>query len=181
MNRPLFAALLFILGLPLQVKHPQSCDHAAPPQGMRWSCANENPCDCHLEPIASEDPADRDPADTTSKPNSLVGRGTCLTCRIAFFAIPAYPEAARQGGKQGVVSASLVLTADGNVGEVRIQSGDPQLTGAVQSTFQQWRFAPGKRSETIPVSVRFVLSDGPSGSVSGTSLLNAVVTAPPVH
>ncbi len=181
MNRPLFAALLFILGLPLQVKHPQACEHAAPPQGMRWACVKENPCDCHLEPIAADGSAERDPADTTEMPTALVARGSCVTCRIAFFAIPAYPEAARRSQKQGIVSAALILAADGRVEEVRIQSGDPELTGAVQSAFQQWRFTPGKRSETIPVSVRFVLSDSPGGSVSGTSLLNPVVTGPPLH
>ncbi|MGC2196308.1 MAG: energy transducer TonB [Terriglobales bacterium] len=181
MNRALFAVLLFMLGMPPQVKHPQACDHAAPPQGMRWVCASENPCDCHLEPIASEANADRDPADTTSKPYSHATPGPGVACRIAFFVIPGYPEAAREGQKQGIVSASLILTADGKVEQVRIQSGDPQLAAAVRSAFQQWRFMPGKPSETIPVSVKFVLSDSPSGSVTGTSLLNPVVTAPPTR
>jgi hypothetical protein len=76
---------------------------------------------------------------------------------------------------------TLVLTADGSVEEVRIQSGDPQLASAVQSALQQWRFTPGKRSESIPMSVKFVLSDNPTGLVSGTSLLNAVVTARPAR
>jgi TonB family protein len=100
-------------------------------------------------------------------------------CRVAFFAIPGYPEEARRTQTQGTVSASLVLTAGGGVEEVRIESGDPQLASAVQSAFQQWRFTPGNRSETIPVSVKFVLEDNPTGSVTGTSLLNTVVTAKP--
>ena len=177
MNLALIAALLFILGMPLQLKHLKACDHAAPPEGMRWVCAAENPCDCRLETIASEDR----PNGTVSKPDSPTAAVSCLACRIAFFVIPAYPEAARQADKQGIVSASLVLTGEGSVEKVRIQSGDPQLASAVQSALQQWRFTPGKRSESIPVSVRFVLSDNPTGLVTGTSLLNAVVTTRPVR
>jgi TonB family protein len=177
MNLAAVAVLVFFLGMPLQVKHPQVCDHAAPPEGMQWVCANQNPCDCHLEAIASEG----EPGDGASKPNSLTKSASCLACRIAFFVIPAYPEAARQGGKQGVVSATLVLAADGSVEDVRIQSGDTQLAKAVQSAMQQWRFTPGNRPTSIPVSVKFVLSDQPNGSVTGTSLLNSVVTAKPFH
>lgn len=176
MNLAWIAVLVLILGLPMQIKHPSACDHAAPPAGMRWVCANENPCDCHLGPIGSEDP-EYNP----SRPSSLSAPASCLACRIAFFVIPAYPEAAHQTQKQGIVSATLVLTADGSVEEVRIQSGDPQLASAVQSALQQWRFTPGRRSESIPMSVKFVLSDNPTGLVSGTSLLNAVVTARPTR
>ncbi len=176
MNLPLIAGLLFIFGMPLQVKNPNACEHAAPPVGMRWVCASQNPCDCHLAPMASEEP----PEGTVSKPDSP-SAASCLACRIAFFVIPAYPEAARRDKKNGLVSASLVLRADGSVEAVRIQSGDPQLAHAVQSALQQWRFTPGQRPESIPVSIKFELSDSPTRLVAGTSLLNTVVTAPPVR
>ena len=177
MNLALIAGLLFVLGMPLQLRNPKLCDHAAPPEGMRWVCASENPCDCHLGPIASED----QPEEPVSRTHSLTTKVPCLACRIAFFVIPAYPEAARQGQKQGIVSALLVLRADGSVEEVRIQSGDPQLASAVRSAFQRWRFTPGDRSESIPVSVKFALSDSPSGVVAGRSLLDTVVTATSVR
>jgi TonB family protein len=176
MNLALMAGLLFIFGMPLQVKNPSACEHAAPPVGMRWVCANQNPCDCHLAPMASEEP----PEGTVSKP-SAPSAVSGLACRIAFFVIPAYPQAARQGRKECIVSASLVLGADGRVEAVRIQSGDPQLAHAVQSALQQWRFTPGPRPESIPVSIKFELSDSPTRLVAGTSLLNTVVTAPPLR
>jgi TonB family protein len=174
MNLGVIAGLVFVVGTPMQIKHPKACEHAAPPEGMRWVCADENPCDCHLSLMASEDQPEE-------SPKSLATPSPCLACRIAFFVIPTYPEGARQAQKQGIVSASLVLTAEGTVEEVRIQSGDPLLAGAVQSAFRQWRFTPGKRSESIPVSVRFSLSDSPTGLVTGASLLNTVVTATPVR
>lgn len=175
MNRLMTAGLVFILGIPLQMKQQNACEHAAPPKGMHWVCANNDPCDCHLAAMASQDEQD----DDSSKTYAQTRAASCLACRVVFFVIPGYPEEARRTQKQGVVSASLILSAEGGVEEVRIQSGDPQLASAVQSAFQQWRFTPGNRSETIPVSVKFVLEDNPTGSVTGTSLLNAVVTAKP--
>ena len=171
MNPALIASLLFLFSMPLQVKNPSACDHAAPPAGMQWVCPHPNACDCHLQAIAPED----------QNANSLPGAVSCLACRIAFFVIPPYPEAARREQKQGLVSASLVVRSDGSVQEVRIQSGDPQLAHAVQSAFEQWRLTPGNRVESIPVSVNFELSENPSRVVAGTSLLNTVVTAPPLH
>jgi TonB family protein len=173
MNRAFVAGLLLLAGMPLQMKSPKACDHAAPPQGMRWVCASGNPCDCHLEASTSEGQFE----DGTSKLNRPEGASPHLDCRITFFAIPVYPEPARQAQKQGVVSASLVLNADGTVQEVRIHSGDAQLASAVQSALRQWRFTPAGRSENIPVSVKFVLSD--NSTVSGMSLLNTVVSARP--
>jgi len=176
-NLAWIAGLLLAAGMPLQVKLPQACDHAAPPEGMQWVCTSTNPCDCHLEPNAGQD----QPDDGTSKPSPDHSVDSCLACRIAFFVIPAYPEDARQGQKQGIVSATLVLTPDGTVEDVRIQSGDPQLATAVQLAFRQWIFTPGKRSESIPISVKFVLADNPRGLVTGRSLLNTIVTASPAR
>jgi TonB family protein len=177
MNRLMMAGLVFILGIPLQVKQQKACEHAAPPTGMHWVCADNDPCECHLAAAASQDGQD----DDSSKTLAQTSAASCLACRVAFFVIPGYPEEARRTQKQGMVSASLILSAEGGVEEVRIQSGDPQLASAVQSAYQQWRFTAGHRSETIPVSVKFVLEDNPTGSVTGTSLLNAVVAANPSH
>jgi len=47
----LVGVLLFFFGTPAQRKPgPNACDHAAPPAGMRWVCAAEDACDCHLVP-----------------------------------------------------------------------------------------------------------------------------------
>jgi TonB family protein len=177
MHQAWVVGLVFVLGMPLQVKYPQACDHAAPPEGMHWACANENPCDCHLEANSSEGPD----KDSVARPGPKNTAAEFLACRVTYFALPAYPEEARQRQKQGIVSATLVLTADGTVQNVRVESGDPQLTDAVKSAFQQWRFVPGKRAESVPVSVKFVLSNDAGEVITGTSLLNPVVTATPAH
>ena len=169
------AGLVLMAGMPLQVKHPSACDHAAPPVGMRWVCASGNTCDCRLLPSGAQDEEEVGGAKTLSPaaaPQSLV-------CRIASFVVPGYPEEARRARKEGVITATLLLAADGTVKAVHVQSGDQQLAGAAESAWRQWRFTAGNREESIPVSVKFVLAENASGSVSGNSLLNAVVTASP--
>lgn len=172
MNWMRISSLILVLSALPQVKHPQACDHAAPPPGMQWVCTPENGCNCHLEAVASQDQLEEGAISASSKNSSA-----CLACRVRFFIIPTYPAAAREAQKQGTVTASLILTPGGQVERIRIQSGDAQLAEAAQAAFQQWRFAGGGREETIPVSVQFVLSDGAEGSVTGKSLLNTVVTA----
>jgi TonB family protein len=173
MNLAWLTVLVLAFGMPPQMKNQNACDHAAPPAGMRWVCAAGNSCDCHLAPDRAESRSDDD--EFNASPESSLS--TSVAGRIEFFAIPAYPEAARRGQKQGVVSATLVLTPEGKVDDVKIQSGDAALASAARTAWQQWRFTPGNRVESIPVSVKFVLAEDTTASVSGASLLNAVVTA----
>jgi len=177
MNMAWLTVLVLALGMPPQMKNQNACDHAAPPAGMQWVCVAGNSCDCHLAP-AKTDSGDNDDEFNSSPASS---RSASVAARIEFFAIPAYPEAARRGQKQGVVSATLVLTPEGRVDDVKIQSGDAALASAARAAWQQWRFTPGNRMESIPVSVKFVLSKDAAGTVTGVSLLNTVVTANPAQ
>ena len=171
-------ALVLLLGMPLgmqlQGKHPGACDHAAPPLGMRWVCADNNACDCRL--VANGPGGEENSGKSVTKPGSSTTQ-PCLACRVRYFAIPGYPDAARVAKKQGVVSATLVLTPEGEVKNVRIESGDAQLATAVTPALSTWRFTGANREESIPVSVKFVLSEHADVAVSGASVLNAIVTA----
>ena len=164
--------LLMLLGAPRQ---RNACDHAAPPPDMRWACAADHPCECQLVPAGKHD-LDEDGISESSGPAAQ-----SIACRISYFVVPEYPAAARKAQKQGSVSAMLVLGAEGTVQEARIQSGDPELAQAARAAFQQWRFNPGGHPESVPVGVKFVLSDSPAGSVTGTSLLDMTITARPTR
>ena len=175
----LWICLVLMLGMPLQGQLPQeqhasACDHAAPPAGMRWACPDKNPCDCRL--VSDESRGEEESGEGTSKPDSSATR-PCIACRVRFFAIPSYPETARAANKQGMVTATLVLTPEGEVRTVRIQSGDAQLASAVSAALGQWKFVGGGGEESIPVSVKFVLSANGGAGVSGASILNTVVRA----
>jgi len=164
--------LLMLLGAPRQ---RNACDHAAPPPDMRWACAADEPCECQLVPAGKHD-LDEDGISESSGPAAQ-----SIACRISYFVVPDYPAAARKAQKQGSVSAMLVLGAEGTVQEARIQSGDPELAQAARAAFQQWRFNHGGHPENVPVGVKFVLSDSPAGSVTGTSLLDMTITAHPTR
>ena len=174
MNLFWISVLFFFFGLPAQVGTQKVCDHAAPPPGMRWQCSETNSCDCHLVPRTGGKGFEEG---QSAKPEAMA----CVACRIGYFVLPEYPEAARKEQKQGTVSGMVVLSASGEVEQVRIQSGDPVLASAVQLAFKQWRFAAGNREESIPVSVRFELTDRPVGVATGGSLLNSVIVARPMR
>lgn len=180
MKLALSAALLWMFcGVPPQTRpNPGGCDHAAPPAGMRWSCAADNPCDCHLVPAG---PGAEGGLDSGGISESGDHAKQCLACNVEYFVVPDYPAAAIKAGRQGNVSASLVLTAEGAVQQVQIASGDPELAKAASAALRQWRFTPGMRVRLIPVGVKFVLADHASGSVTGTSLLNLIVSAKPMR
>jgi TonB family protein len=177
MNLAWLTVLVLAFGMPLQMKNQNACDHAAPPAGMRWVCAAGNSCDCHLAPSKTD--SRNDDEEFNASPES--SRSASVAARIEFFVIPAYPDAPRRGQKQGMVSATLVLAPDGRVDDVKIQLGDAALASAARTAWQQWRFTPGNRTESIPVSMKFVLSKDAAGSVTGVSLLNTVVTASPAR
>ena len=171
MNFSWMSVFLFSLGFLLQVNHERLCDHAAPPPGMQWQCSDTNKCDCHLVSRTGGGGLDEEGRNAAAEPAQYAG------CRLMYFVLPEYPEAARKAQKQGVVSAVLILNAAGEVKEVRVQSGDPALASVVQAAVKQWRFTAGRREESIPMSVEFVLSDRPIGLVTGASLLNPVIVA----
>src|SRR5215469_13388551 len=127
------SVFVFFLGFPFQVSNQNSCDHAAPPPGMRWVCSDKNSCDCQLVPHSGGRGFDEDGR------KAEVGPIQCEACRLLYFVFPEYPEAARKAHKEGMVTATLVLSGEGRVEDVRVQSGDPALASAVQMTLKQWR------------------------------------------
>jgi TonB family protein len=81
--------------------------------------------------------------------------------RIVYKANPAYPEAARLAGKQGMVVLDAVIGADGTVRRVRAISGEELLAQSAADAVQSWKFEPyqadGKPAEvetTIAVEFR---------------------------
>ena len=62
-----------------------------------------------------------------------------LTSRIE----PQYPEAARKARMEGVVILEAIITADGNVEDVRVlKSVNPLLDASAVRAVQQWKYKP---------------------------------------
>jgi TonB family protein len=174
MFKPLPLTLLVLATAGFQIQK-RTCDHPAPPDGMHYVCAPQNPCDCRLEKDASEDEA---------SPAAPAANEPCSADKVKYFIAPAYPETARKAGKQGTVTALLTVENLG-IAQVKIESGDPAFTGAVQTALHKWRFAPSAAGQTLTATFTFALAGNPaehiSTTVSGASPLNLVISAPPVR
>jgi protein TonB len=55
---------------------------------------------------------------------------------------PTYPVLARQMHKEGTVELRATISADGEVKDVQIISGDPMLAKTARDAVSQWRFRP---------------------------------------
>ena len=152
----------------------RACDHPAPPEGMHYACAPQNSCDCRLEKDAAEE----------ASPAAPAANEPCSADNVKYFVAPPYPETARKAGKQGTVTALLTVENRG-IAQVKIESGDPPFTGAVQTALHKWRFAPSAAGQTLTATFTFALAGNPtehiSTTVSGASPLNLVISTAPVR
>jgi protein TonB len=77
---------------------------------------------------------------------------------------PQYPEAARKARMEGVVILEAIITADGNVEDVRVlKSVNPLLDASAVRAVQQWKYKPATfNGRAVPVyltvTVRFTLN-----------------------
>lgn len=84
---------------------------------------------------------------------------------------PAYPQAMRYQGRDGLVLLSYVVTRDGRVANpVAILSSHPDFSQATIAAVRQWRFKPGKvngRAVNVRVNQAFPFSLIEEGTSSG--------------
>ena len=62
--------------------------------------------------------------------------------RIVTKVEPAYPEAARRAGTEGLVVLDAVIRPDGSVKRLRPVSGPDLLVQAATEAVQSWKFEP---------------------------------------
>ncbi len=85
-----------------------------------------------------------------------------MSRHITFKTDPAYPEAARQAGMQGVVVLDAVIGADGTVNRLTPVDGPALLVQSATAAVESWRFEPylsdGKpRDVETTIAVEFKL------------------------
>lgn len=76
--------------------------------------------------------------------------------------VPVYPQDAKDAHIQGTVRMEVKIDADGNVSDIKVQSGHKMLVDAAVTAVKQWRYEKtylnGKPVEVITtVDVNFVL------------------------
>lgn len=68
-------------------------------------------------------------------------------------ASPAYPEAARKAGVQGMVVARVTIAKDGKVTNVEILKGPEVFHEAVKAALARWQYEPARLPDGTPIAV----------------------------
>lgn len=63
---------------------------------------------------------------------------------------PAYPDAARAAGIEGVVIVKLTIDENGSVTSAKILKGDPNFDEVVMKTVLGWKYHPAKHADGTP-------------------------------
>ena len=73
--------------------------------------------------------------------------------------LPQYPESAVKEKITGVVVLELMVDTEGKPSDLKVlESPDPRLTEAAVAAVKQWKFAPARKPDGTPVTVRSTLS-----------------------
>lgn len=88
--------------------------------------------------------------------------GNVLRSRLIKKVEPVYPDIAKRKRIQGLVILVVTVDEEGNVADIRVTRGQPELTGAAVEAVKQWKYSPtvleGKPIPvTATVTVNFVL------------------------
>jgi TonB family protein len=73
--------------------------------------------------------------------------------KLLSTAIPEYPRAAYETGREGTVILELVIDAEGRVMDARVTKSIPEFDGAALACVSQWRFIPAQQRGR-PVSAK---------------------------
>lgn len=69
--------------------------------------------------------------------------------------VPVYPELAHQMHLGGGVMLAVSIAPDGNVSDVKAQSGHPLLIQSAIDAVRQWKYAPATQATEATVLITF--------------------------
>jgi TonB family protein len=71
---------------------------------------------------------------------------------------PAYPADAKEAGIDGNVVLSILVTATGDVTDVKVESGPEKLREASVEAVRQWKYRPAPADTRMHVTIRYQLA-----------------------
>jgi len=77
---------------------------------------------------------------------------------------PTYPEEAKKKGVEGSVVLDVLITAAGDVTDVRPVKGPDELREAAASAVRQWKYEPAKTDTRATLTVRYILDKKKDGA-----------------
>ncbi len=125
-------------------------------------------------PAASPNPLAAPPAGTAPKSDFVAPRSIPSSAMKNW---PAYPPAARQAHREGVVLLSVTISVQGAPTEVRVarSSTFPDLDHAAVAAVRNWQFTPATRAGTatettvnLPINFSLKTSEPPSAAAAST-------------
>ena len=83
--------------------------------------------------------------------------------KIVQKAQPTYPAEAKKSGIEGSVVLDVLITAAGDVTDVKVVKGPEELREAASAAVRQWKYAPGDVDTRATLTIRYRLDkkDGP--------------------
>lgn len=99
------------------------------------------------------------PVTTEDEPAPATSEGGAVTAPKKIDGPqPAYPDAARKDGIEGIVVLDCLIGADGQVHDIKVLRPLPEgLTEAATEAVRQWRFEPATK-DGRPIEARYVLT-----------------------
>lgn len=79
---------------------------------------------------------------------------------------PPYPSEAKKNGIQGVVRLDVLITAAGEVTDVKVLEGPAELREAATAAVRQWKYEPGKVDTRATLVIHYRLSARKEGDRS---------------
>jgi periplasmic protein TonB len=106
----------------------------------------------------SSSPTASNPASPGSDAPKVVGEAPCKKIeapQLISRAGASYPSALRKEGVQGKVVMRALLTAEGELQDVRVMSSpDPRLSELAVAAFRKWRYKPATcAGKPVPVEI----------------------------
>ena len=86
------------------------------------------------------------------------------SARLIHQVQPVYPQLARQARIQGTVILLAVITTDGRIDSLRVESGHPLLTPAAVDAVRQWRYQPtilNEQAVEVATQIQVIFRLGP--------------------
>jgi TonB family protein len=127
----------------------------------------------------SPPPPPRPPAARAQMREAVKVGGIIMESRVIKKMEPAYPDLAKRARIQGNVILVLNIDEEGNVSDVKVQSGHPLLNDAAIAAAKQWKYSPvllnGEPVAVMATATVVFNLDGSSGPQLGQSRIDVAV------
>jgi TonB family protein len=117
-------------------------------------------------PLEAPARAEHGPAGGVAGVTSEAGAAAKKTAerRVVQKPSPAYPTDAKKKGVEGSVVLDVLITAAGDVKDVKVVKGPAELTESAMTAVRQWKYKAGPDDTRATLTVRYMLDKKKEGA-----------------